>query len=228
MEAAYQKELMYATINSEEKERKRIARDLHDEVGEVLSTIKMNLGAVNIKLKKSGVEEDLTALTRNLLDDTITNVRQISKDLLPPTLEEFGLAQALTEIALKVQDASGIKIVKDLIDFKPRLAAERELALYRVIQEMMNNAIKHSGATQFELSMKEKNGILQLSFADNGKGFDLNVVKKSNSGMQGLGLKNLENRVGAAGGIMIYTTAPGKGSRIDIELIVADLKSMAA
>lgn len=228
MEAAYQKELMYATINSEEKERRRIARDLHDEVGAMLSTIKMNLGAVNIKLKKSGVEEDLTASTRNLLDDTITNVRQISKDLLPPTLEEFGLAQALNELAIKVEEASGIKIEKDIVDVKPRLATERELALYRVIQEMMNNAIKHSGATQFELVMREKYGMMQLSFADNGKGFDLNVVKKSKAGMQGLGLKNLENRVGAAGGTMTYTTAPGKGSRIDIALSVAELKSMAA
>jgi signal transduction histidine kinase len=217
-EAQYQDELMVATIASQEHERRRIARDLHDEVGAMLSTIKLNLGGVNMKLKKMGVEGDLTADTKSLLDDTIQNVRQISKDLLPPTLEEFGLAQALSELCEKVESASGIKIIAQIKDISPRLKPDQELALYRVVQEMINNALKHAEASEFTLELKQENNSVNLRFADNGKGFDLYSIKNSKAGMRGLGLKNLENRAKAASGIIDFQSSPGKGTQISISL----------
>lgn len=227
-EAQYQKELTYATIIGQENERKRLARDLHDEVGAMLSTIKMNLGVVNMKLKKSGMHEDLTAPSRNLLDDTISNVRQISRDLLPPSLEEFGLAVALNEFVTGVEKASEIVVNKNFQPMQHRIEPERELALYRVMQEMINNALKHSQATQFDISMNEKDGILFLSFADNGNGFDLQKTKTNTSNTRGLGLLNLETRVDSTGGTMKYITAPNAGTRIEIEVPLLTTKLKAA
>jgi len=215
-EAAYQQELIYASINSQENERRRIARDLHDEVGAMLSTLKLQLGAVGKKLSATGATEDPTKPALSLVDETITNVRRISKDLLPPTLEEFGLAHALEDLADKVASASGIVINKDIQPLSKRLEVERELALYRVIQEMMNNALKHAEATEFDLAMHEKDGRLSLSFSDNGKGFELDAIKKSKAGKTGLGLKNLENRVGAAGGEMELVSSLGSGTKLAV------------
>jgi len=215
-EAAYQQELIYASINSQENERRRIARDLHDEVGAMLSALKLQLGAVGKKLSATGASEDPTKPALSLVDETITNVRRISKDLLPPTLEEFGLAHVLEDLADKVASASGIVIKKEIQPMSQRLEVERELALYRVIQEMMNNALKHSEATEYNLTMNEKDGRLHLSFSDNGKGFDLEAIKNSKAGKTGLGLKNLENRVGAAGGEMELKSKPGKGTSIQV------------
>lgn len=212
-EAAYQQELIHASINSQEQERRRIAQDLHDEVGAMLSTIRLQLSAAANKLTPDN-NPVLPAV--NMVDETITNVRRISKDLLPPTLEKFGLANALNELADKVSEATGITIQKELPAQTTRMELERELALYRVIQEMMNNAMKHAEATVFHLRLKEQNGHLHLSFSDNGKGFDLHALQQSRSGQTGLGLKNLENRVGVAGGEMTLTSAPGKGTRVEV------------
>jgi len=226
-EAAYQQELIYASINSQENERRRIARDLHDEVGAMLSTLKLQLGAVGRKLSATGASEDPTKPAVSLVDETITNVRRISKDLLPPTLEEFGLAHALEDLADKVASASGIVIKKDIQPLSQRLEVERELALYRVIQEMMNNALKHAEATEFNLKMTENDGRLHLSFSDNGKGFDLDAIKKSKAGKTGLGLKNLENRVGAAGGEMELRSSLGSGSELSVSVPFSEELSAA-
>jgi len=217
-EAAYQQELIYASITSQENERRRIARDLHDEVGAMLSTLKLQLGVVGKKLSATGASEDPTKPALSLVDETITNVRRISKDLLPPTLEEFGLAHALEDLADKVASASGILIKREIQPLSKRLEVERELALYRVIQEMMNNALKHAEATEFNLKMTENDGRLHLSFSDNGKGFDVDAVKNSKAGKTGLGLKNLENRVGAAGGEMSFGSQPGRGTWIELNV----------
>jgi len=217
-EAAYQKEVLYATINSQETERRRIARDLHDEVGAMLATIKLNLGSVNIKLRQVGFEDDIVAPARNLVDDTISNVRSISKNLLPPTLEEFGLAHALSELADKVQEASGINIEKDIQLSINRLEVERELAIFRIIQEMINNALKHSSATIFKLVLKESNGQLEAKFSDNGVGFDVNLIKNSKSGQTGMGLKNLENRAGAAGAEIQLSSLIGQGTKLSLKM----------
>lgn len=225
-EAAYQKELIVATINSQEKERRRIAQDLHDEVGAMLSTIKLQLNAASIQLKINGPENPVQPAV-NLVDDTISNVRRISKDLLPPTLEKFGLTHALGELADKVSHASGIAIHKDLVAPTTHLEIERELALYRVIQEMMNNAMKHAEATELRLSLHERNGHIHLTFSDNGKGFDINALKNSSTGQTGLGLKNLENRVGVTGGVMNLKSELGKGTSLEITVPLNSISKVA-
>jgi signal transduction histidine kinase len=227
-EAIYQKEVLYATINSQEIERKRIARDLHDEVGAMLATIKLNLGSVNIQLRQNGFEDDIVAPARNLVDNTIDNVRSISKNLLPPTIEEFGLAHALSDLAEKVQRASGIKIEMDIDLSVPRLEVERELAIYRIIQEMLNNALKHSSATIFTIELKGVGNTLILNFSDNGVGFDMNVIKSSKTGKIGLGLKNIESRAGAAGAHSKLYSAVGKGTKLELQIPVFPLNELDA
>ncbi len=105
---------------------------------------------------------------------------------------------------------------------------EHELALFRVIQEMISNAIKHAEANEIILTMREQNGRLELSFADNGKGFDLEVIKKSKAGKTGLGLKNLENRVGSPGESMEYENQEGKSTRLIVNVTLAQYGEKAA
>ncbi len=105
---------------------------------------------------------------------------------------------------------------------------EHELALFRVIQEMINNALKHAEATEFTLTMREQNGQLELSFADNGKGFELEAIKQSKAGKTGLGLKNLENRVGVAGGRMEFIAAPKEGTELKVWVPLVSAQVRAA
>jgi signal transduction histidine kinase len=216
-EANYRQELLYATINTQEDERRRIARDLHDEVGAMLSTVKLHLAAANRKLAKVGVEEPVVDDASRLVDETVSNVRRISKALLPATLEDFGLAQALSELIERVDQSGELRVEAEIHPPAGRLPLTTELGLFRVMQEMINNALKHAYATHFKLEMWEDEKAVYLRFEDNGVGFDPDEVKGKTGG--GLGLKNIETRVGAAGGTMKFNSAQGKGTSIEISIL---------
>lgn len=211
LESQFKEELIEAAETVQENERKRIARDLHDEFAGTLSAAKLSIASI------PGIDEkqlETLNFVKGQLAESIATVRRISKDLLPPTLDEFGLAAALQDFAETTAKASGI-VFKTKIDHTlPRLEPRRELALYRLVQEMTNNALKHAEAKTFTLKYSMKSGILSLSFADDGKGFDYKAVSQSRS--TGLGLKNLINRANRAGGYLDFQSEPGTGTRAEI------------
>lgn len=183
-----QAEIIKNTIQSQEKERKRIAQDLHDEVGAMLSVVKLNVGRIERKIEETKTK-DLTSETKSYLDDVILQVRRISRGLLPPSLEKLGLYHALEEMSKWVNKGDELQIECWKSGEQFRFESQRELALFRVIQELLNNAIKHSGAKHILLKLRFTNQSLAISVCDNGNGF--NVEERMNTG---LGLKNLENR----------------------------------
>ncbi len=183
-----QEEIIRNTISAQEKERKRIARDLHDEVGAMLSVVKLNVGRIE---KKSGSEmsKELALETKNYLDEVITQVRRISRDLLPPSLEKLGLVNAVEELASWV-NKSGQIVVDCYTSGSPcRFDNKRELAVFRITQEVINNSIKHAEAEQISINIRFSDENLAILISDNGKGFVLDDKLKT-----GLGLKNLESR----------------------------------
>jgi signal transduction histidine kinase len=211
--AKQQEEILLNTISAQEKERKRIAQDLHDEVGAMLSVVKLNVGRIE-KKSEEPMAKELAAETKNYLDEVITQVRRISRSLLPPSLEKLGLFFALEELANWVNKADQLKIICWKSGEQFRFESKKELAVFRIAQELLNNAIKHSGATFIYINARfSLNTALTISITDNGKGF--NLEEKVNAG---LGLKNLESRTQIIGAKFKMKSTPGKGTTAIIYL----------
>lgn len=207
-----QEEILRNTIHSQEKERKRIAQDLHDEVGAMLSVVKLNVGRIERKSEEAKAKE-LAAETKTYLDDVITQVRRISRALLPPSLEKLGLFHALEELANWVNKSDQLQIECWKNGEQFRFESKHELAIFRVVQELINNAIKHSEATIIKLNARFINNTVAISLSDNGKGFKLD--EKMNTG---LGLRNLQSRTEIIGAKFKLKSEPNKGTTAIIYL----------
>ncbi len=215
--ARQQEEILQNTISAQEKERKRIAQDLHDEVGAMLSVVKLNVGRIE-KKSEEPVAKELAAETKTYLDEVITEVRRISRSLLPPSLEKLGLYFALEELANWVNKADQLKIFCWKGGEQFRFENKKELAVFRIVQELLNNAIKHAGASIIYVNARfSPNRNLMISVTDNGKGFDMK--EKMNTG---LGLKNLESRSEIMNAKFKMKSTPGKGTTAIIFLNTKD------
>ena len=200
-----QREILRNTIQSQENERKRIAQDLHDEVGAMLSVVKLNVGMIE---RQTGDKANtLAGETKSYLDEVITQVRGISRALLPPSLEKLGLFNALEELAGWVNKSDKIRIECWRRGEPFRFDEKKELAMFRVSQELVNNSIKHSGADNIFIKTRFTEKRIGLIIRDNGKGF--NMEEKISSG---LGLKNLESRMDMINAGFKLKSKQGKGT----------------
>ncbi len=206
IKSAQKDEIIRNTIAAQEKERKRIAQDLHDEVGAMLSVVKLNVGRIEKKSEDIS-SKHLAGETRGYIDDLITQVRRISRSLLPPSLEKLGIYYALVEFADWINKAGQINVQTWKGGEQFRFDSQHELAIFRIVQELINNSIKHSGGTHIIINMKFSAKIVLVSLSDNGKGFDLK--EKWNTG---LGLKNLESRSQMMGAKFKMKSRLGKGT----------------
>ena len=212
-EAAHQRQLLSASIQTQENERQRIARDLHDEIGAILSAVKMKVGQAKRKAKDLEALAPVLAETTDMLTDSIQNVRRISHALLPPLLDKFGLEAALKDLAEKSQSADG-PVVRFVIEGENRrLPQHQELGLYRVALEVLNNALKHAQATHIEVKLGFYPEQMVMEIKDNGIGFNVESKKASASG---LGLKNIESRVLTIGGNWEFRSQKGEGTFIKV------------
>jgi signal transduction histidine kinase len=207
-------DLLNAVFETQETERKRLAEDLHDSVGQVLSAIKLNLHRLN-KVNKNEDPKNLLADTRKLTDECIQEIRNIIHNVLPPVLTDFGLIDALQALCDKLGHNTDIKITftKNLAD--ERFPSEIELTLYRMAQELFGNAVKHSGASSIQLLLTKETDLLVMSFSDNGKGFDMENVK------HGFGLKNLQSRAQLINGKIHTYAKPLNGTLTTIKVMVS-------
>jgi len=206
-------DLLNAVFETQESERKRLAEDLHDSVGQVLSAIKLNLH----RLDKNCVSEStqpLLADTRKLTDECIQEIRNIIHNVLPPVLTDYGLLEALEGLCIKVEQTTNVKVELKKNMGKIRVQPEIELAFYRIAQELFSNAIKHSGATAIHVTLTKETEWLVMEFKDNGKGFNIKQVK------HGFGLKNLESRVQLINGEINIYTKPQNGTITIIRVLV--------
>ena len=212
LELEYQHKMMEASLESEESERRRLAGDLHDSVGGMLSTIRVGLTAIGKQLPDPSLVEQ----SKQILDDTLMSVRRISLDLMPSTLEKFGLMPALKELCERFEGASFIPVkVFEQGEIKP-VPASRALKVYRIVQELINNAVKHAEAHAIKVSVKgDQNGIL-FTVEDDGKGFDPSMNHSATLNGSGLGLFNMENRARLLNARLEYDSHPGRGSKITL------------
>lgn len=206
IKAEQQEQILKNVVLAQEKERKRIAQDLHDEVGAMLSVVKMNVGRIENK-STDEIPQKLAHETKIFLGDVITQVRRISRALMPPSLEKLGLSFALDELVNWINKSDAVRVEIDKSGEPYRLDKKKELAVFRIVQELVNNALKHSKADVIAIKMRFTSNYMAVSIADNGIGFEPNELKST-----GLGLKNLENRAEMIGAEYKMKSFPGKGT----------------
>lgn len=206
IKAKQQEDLLRTTIFAQEKERKRFAEDLHDEIGAMLSAIKMNLG----RLEKKAPDENFKGVvseTRGNLDEVILNIRRITRALLPPSLERFGLGYSVEELLGWIAHNGHTQLVYRETGAVRRFDANVEMAVFRIIQELLNNALKYAGASEIKILLRYGQKYLAVLVTDNGKGYDVNEARG-----KGLGLQNLEGRTRSLGGVIRIKSKTGHGS----------------
>jgi two-component system NarL family sensor kinase len=205
--------LLETALSSEESERRRIAQDLHDDIGTMLSLTKLSLNQLSKSIKK---DEDMSAdspLSRSqaLVEETILQVRRITRDLVPTTLEQFGLAAAIDEFIHRLQAGSSLSVNFQCdAESIPRQSKQIELMLFRITQELVHNAIKHSECNEINVDLFLASKTLELLVTDNGKGFDAATIRTTKAG--GLGLLNIESRLSVVKGKVLYKKPLLKGS----------------
>jgi signal transduction histidine kinase len=200
-----------AEILTLENERRRIASDLHDEVGPLLSAIKIQ---VNHLQGQSIEEQTLIEKSSRHIDDVIRKMREISNDLLPNVLVRKGLAAAIQDFIGKVPDAARLAIHFEARgDQRP--AASIEVNLYRIVQEIVHNTIKHAKASDLNIQLIITDSLVRLATEENGIGFDYYEMLRKTGG---LGLLNLQSRAEVMGGVFTFNSSKGKGTKYLFEI----------
>lgn len=205
-----------AVIEAEEKERVRIARELHDGVGQQLSAAKLNVAGLQSILKNTGAEEGM--LLKNaldLLDESVKEVRTVSHSMMPNALIKSGLVSAIREFIHKISSAGDLKVNLEIVGLTSRLDNTVETVLFRVLQEVVNNIIKHAKASEVSIQLVRHDNELSLLVEDNGKGFDVESKLKDGGG---IGLKNIQSRIAFLNGQVFFDSYPGKGTTVNIEV----------
>ncbi|MBC7850902.1 MAG: hypothetical protein H7Y31_14265 [Chitinophagaceae bacterium] len=203
-----------AILEAEERERQRIAKDLHDGVGQIMSAAKMNLSAFENELNFDSPEQKMKfEKIITLVDESCREVRSVSHNMMPNALLKAGLASAVREFTDKIDDRV-IKIDLYSEGLNERLDTNLETVLYRVIQECVNNVIKHSKANHLDISLIRDNDGISATIEDNGRGFDTTDTEK----FEGLGMRNIRTRVEYLKGSVEYDSKPGKGTVVAIHV----------
>lgn len=209
MEQSQQKLLLNATIRLQEEERQRIAADLHDDAGPLLATARLYLSE-NLVNQDKATQLQSIYQTRQILDDTIQLVRNISHSLMPPTLKNFGLESAINDMFQKISGSGSINASSRFHDYKERLKSDRELIVYRIVQELIANTLKHSNSSFIHLTQNMHGPDFVLRMHHDGRGLiqaDFEKLTKSNIG---LGLKNITSRLKVAQGKIFFEKDPSQ------------------
>lgn len=214
------RQLLARVITAQEEERMRIARELHDETGQVLASLVMSLEAIERSLppEVAMVRERLTR-TKVLTEQTVADIRRLIADLRPGILDELGLVAAIRWCAENHLEPLGIAFsLQTEALASARLPEELETVLFRITQEAVGNIARHAGATQVDIHLSHRDGRVCLTIEDNGEGFDPEAVQPARDGTRGLGLAGMRERASLIGGQVRIQSQPGQGTRIEVEV----------
>jgi len=194
LEHDQQKMLLNASIRLQEEERQRIAADLHDDAGPLLATARLYLNENLVNLDKTTQLQSIYN-AKQIIDDTIQLIRNISHSLMPPTLKNFGLESAVNDLFQKISGSGSMNASSRFHDYRERLQAENELIIFRVIQELVNNILKHSNASFIHLTQNTSGDRFFIRLHHDGRGITQTDFEKLNKSNVGLGLKNIQSRL---------------------------------
>jgi len=201
-------------MQGQEAERARIAKDLHDGLGGMLSGIKLNVSAMKDNITVPGQNAGFFNKFISQLDSAIAEMRRVAHNMMPEALLKFGLNEAIKDYCDGINESKSVKIKFTQLGITQPLEKSVEVILYRIIQELTNNAIKHADAKNIFIQLSENENILNLTIEDDGKGFDKNQLKI----IKGTGLQNVQSRVDYLKGTWNIESEIGKGTSIIIEI----------
>lgn len=203
MEEERQQMLLRASIRSQEDERQRIAADLHDDAGPLLATARLYLNE-NIVHQEPASQLQSIFSAKQIIDDTIQLIRNISHSLMPPTLKNFGLEAAVKDLFEKINGSGAINASARFHDNRERLNDEQELLIFRILQELVTNIIKHSSAGFIHLTQNAQGNIVYFRIHHDGKGILQQQFDKLEHDSSGLGLKNIQSRIRVLKGRILF------------------------
>lgn len=203
VEKKQQKILLNASIRLQEEERQRLAADLHDDAGPLLATARLYMSENLVNLDKATQLQNIFQ-ARQILDDTIHLIRNISHSLMPPTLKNFGLESAVNDLFQKISGAGTINASSRFHDYKDRLKADKELIIFRMVQELVNNILKHSGSSFIHLTQNFQGDNCYIRIHHDGRGLVQSDFEKLNKSKTGLGLKNISSRLRVLHGKILF------------------------
>lgn len=203
-------------LKGEEKERERLAKDLHDGLGGLLSGVKLSLSNVKATVIKNGENAERLERSLDLLDTSISELRRVAHNMMPEVLMKSGLNVALTDYCKSINASSDVQIAYQGYGMNRKLDNSVALIIYRIIQELINNALKHAEATQILLQVVQREKNVSVTVEDNGKGFEVQQLAET----EGAGWKNIRSRIEYLRGITDVKSELGKGTSVNIELQV--------
>lgn len=212
-----EKNLLNAIIQAEETERKRFAKDLHDGLGPILSTVKMSLSSV-ARFEKDDQTKKILHNTDLVIDEAIKSIREISNNLSPHILNNFGLNKAMRNFINKINYSDTIKIKYNSNFGDDRFESNTEVVLYRVLCELISNTIKHAEASAISISLEKIPGNILCRYKDNGKGFDTELLSPNQ--FSGMGYSNMVTRINSLDGHFDLTSEKEKGTKAVITVPV--------
>lgn len=215
-----EKMFLNTIIQTEEKERKRFAKDLHDGLGPLLSSVKMSVSSL-AQMKHDDATREIVENTELVINEAIKSLKEISDNLSPHILNNFGLIRALNNFTNKINITKTIRInlISDLKD--ERFDSNVEVVLYRVVCELINNTVKHARAKKIDLSLMKEEQDLNIVYKDDGKGFDVSkIIEQPGNG--GMGFSNIYSRINSIKGEINIESGQKKGTLVTIKVRMND------
>ena len=202
-----QQMLLNASIKFQEEERNRIAADLHDDVGPLLATARLYLNENLINQEPAAQLQSIFS-AKQIIDDAIQLIRNISHSMMPPTLKNFGLESAMSDLFQKINGSGTLNASVRFHDYRTRLKIEQELLIFRIIQELVNNIIKHSNAGFIHLTQNANTTHSYFRLHHDGRGIVQTEFDRLNHVSTGLGLKNIASRIKVLDGRIFFEIDP--------------------
>ena len=212
LKISHQKEVIQSTLIAQEEERKRIAQDMHDAISSKLNVVSLN---ANFLTENGITSKDANKFGESILNVTTTileSSRRIAHDLLPPTLDKFGLQPAVEELCEEAGTSTSFKIQGTFNYRENFLDKDEELHLFRIAQELLSNTIKYASASVIEISLVGDEEVVRFNYKDNGNGFDLSEARKA----KGLGINGIENRASILNASFTIESSLGNGISVSV------------
>ncbi len=214
--AAVRGQLLERLISAQEEERRRVARELHDEAGQALSAIMMDLArAIEVLPGEAAEAKEKLSQSRSLAAQTLADLRKLIYDLRPEVLDQLGLVPALRSYIKSHLEAENIQVQLNFLGLKDRLSPQVEITLFRVIQEAITNIVRHSGALKVNIQVMAKNSVVTTTIEDNGRGFDVEAALQA---PESWGLRGIRERVAIVGGKLSIESEVGKGTCLQFQI----------
>ncbi|MBK8685518.1 MAG: hypothetical protein IPN26_11240 [Bacteroidetes bacterium] len=198
-------------LQAQEEERLRFARDLHDGLGSLLSGVKLSLSSIQADMFRNSEQKNLFENSIVQLEYAIQEMRKISRNMMPETIQQYGLQAAVQNLCESLQTTSSPMIRFECLDFNHRLIADQEIVAYRIIQELLQNAIRHSRSKTIFVQLTHHEKTMHLVVEDDGIGYD------RHNPQTGMGTKNIKSRVEFLNGVMHLQSHPETGTSVHIE-----------